>query len=487
MQSEHSAITHRISAQKSLRMPISTSPKAVDVAERHLRFGHPDSNQAGNRVHHRWGGNPATFALDDFEQLMVYLFSDHWDKTAQYRDAAFATEVRIAPPVTLLDKVKRIWEEVLPHRRLAIRGGKVEATAPASATPYNGSEMSDGERVIFYLIGECLSAPSGGIIIVDEPELHLHRTLQARLWNAVEAERSDCLFVYLTHDLDFATSRANSTKIWIKGFDGTTWEWETIENQEQLPEDILLEILGGRNPVLFVEGDRGSLDYVVYTHAYPRFTVIPVGGCEQVIHSTASFAAVAQLHAIKCQGLVDRDYRTPEEVEYLGRQAVHVLPVSEVENLFLHESVLQVLAVAPLVADPTAVIEKLKDLVLRELGTSTDRVVSGLAAARMSRASLSLNTRAIGEAALTASADAMRQGMDISSNYRAAEAEVSRCLKECDYHGALALFPHKGMLAKSAHLFNVRSMVDYVTGILGSGDGAKLTAALQAVLPKITV
>src|SRR5688500_17911129 len=43
-------------------------------------------------------------------------------------------------------------------------------------------------------------------------ELHLHRALQAPLWDEIEAERADCLFVYLTHDLDFAASRRSEER-----------------------------------------------------------------------------------------------------------------------------------------------------------------------------------------------------------------------------------------------------------------------------------
>ena len=33
--------------------------------------------------------------------------------------------------------------------------------------------MSDGERAIFYLIGQTLAASSDSVLIIDEPELHL--------------------------------------------------------------------------------------------------------------------------------------------------------------------------------------------------------------------------------------------------------------------------------------------------------------------------
>ena len=48
---------------------------------------------------------------------------------------------------------------------------------------YHGQEMSDGERVILYLIGQCLSLPERSVIIIDEPEIHLHKSLVDKLWN----------------------------------------------------------------------------------------------------------------------------------------------------------------------------------------------------------------------------------------------------------------------------------------------------------------
>ena len=73
--------------------------------------------------------------------------------------------------------------------------------------------MSDGERVIFYLIGQCLAASQQGIIVIDEPELHLHKSIQAPLWSAIERLRPDCLFVYFTHDVDFAVAQESSKRI----------------------------------------------------------------------------------------------------------------------------------------------------------------------------------------------------------------------------------------------------------------------------------
>ena len=115
--------------------------------------------------------------------------------------------------MTKLDLVKRVWEEILPHRELVIGGLRVQTHVRDHAEKmYNSSEMSDGERVIFYLIGQCLAAQKNAIIVIDEPELHLHKSVQTALWTKLEKLRSDCLFIYLTHDVDFAASQECATR-----------------------------------------------------------------------------------------------------------------------------------------------------------------------------------------------------------------------------------------------------------------------------------
>ena len=286
LQSEHAQTVHRISAQKSLTMPSVSVSMSVDEAEANLIYGYKEGN-IGHKIGHRWGSHPNTFLLNDFEGLLAYLFSEENDKSTRYRQTAKETGNWFVPPETRLDIIRRIWEQVLPHRRLLIGGGKIEtAVSERPDIIYSAAEMSDGERVIFYLIGQALSAPKDGILIIDEPELHLHKSVQSTLWDKIEAERPDCLFVYLTHDLDFAASRINATKVCLRSFDGQTWDWYLVPDNSEIPEDILLEIVGSRKPVIFIEGDRSSLDYFFYPKLYPGFTVIPAGGCDGVIHAT---------------------------------------------------------------------------------------------------------------------------------------------------------------------------------------------------------
>lgn len=81
---------------------------------------------------------------------------------------------------------------------------------------YDFNDLSDGERTVFYYIGHVLTSRENAYIIVDEPENHMNSGLSRRLWNRLEEIRDDCKFIYITHDLEFATTRLQSVILWNK-------------------------------------------------------------------------------------------------------------------------------------------------------------------------------------------------------------------------------------------------------------------------------
>lgn len=74
------------------------------------------------------------------------------------------------------------------------------------------------------------------------------------LWDGIERARTDCRFVYISHDIDFITSRNNCTKFWIKSFSYPDQrEIEKIDN-DNVPEELILKIIGSKKEkILFVE------------------------------------------------------------------------------------------------------------------------------------------------------------------------------------------------------------------------------------------
>ncbi|MBX3626378.1 MAG: AAA family ATPase [Rhizobacter sp.] len=372
---------HRIAAQRSLVFPESASPIALQAARNQFYWApvpenwnqeQYESNKAILRQQARYGSMvyPETAPLSDFDKLLTLLFSESYTALLEYE--AHQRQTGQLHPVgdTLLRRVQTLWESVLPHRSLNIDSGEIRVSpVGVPGEPYSARALSDGERVIFYLVGQCLCAPSGAIIVVDEPEIHLHKAIQDFLWNAIEKARPDCTFVYLTHDLLFAADRQGATKLCVTGYGEGAFHWFLVPEQQEIPEDVYLEVLGSRKPVLFVEGTNGSHDAAIYRLAFPQFTVKPIGGCSNVVAATKMFRSQRGLHHLQCFGIVDRDYLEEGQIASYERGGVYVPLVAEVENLYLIPDVIQAVA-EQLLLDQSKVLREVQTFVFDEFNRS---------------------------------------------------------------------------------------------------------------------
>lgn len=481
---------HRISAQKSLNMPDSTSPIQMEKAEAALLYGYQDSAEA-NRISHklgnRWGSHPATSLLNDFDRLMVFLFSDHYEKSTEYLRQSRETTVRVDPPVTKLDRIVAIWHKILPHRELAIGGGHIKTKTSGDAEQvYNASEMSDGERVVFYLIGQCLAAPENGIIIIDEPELHLHKSIQTNLWHQVEQTRPDCLFVYLTHDIDFAASHQHATKIWVKGFSGSTWQWESIEPIEGIPDGLMLGILGSRRSVVFVEGENGSKDVALYRALYPQLLVVPRGSCTQVVDATKALRGLPQFHYLNVSGIVDRDRRADEEITALAKHRVVVLEVAEVENLFCVPEILNLVA-SRLELNPGSMIDGARELVIQSLQDELDVQIS-LRTANEIRFRLSkFDQRSVGLTDLQQELQTLVGQIDVRSIYEDNKRLLTDIIDQRDYLAALKYYNRKNLSSRISEVLGMKQgqLSDYVLRLANGDSRDSVARALRPYVPNI--
>lgn len=477
---------HRVSAHRSLSFPERVQPTDFEEAERNLFFGNPTKdNPAHYRQHSRWQNNPASALLNDFAPLVTVMVSESFSVSDLYRVAMQSRSEYVAPPKTRLDLVKQIWETVLPMRELVITGSRFEVRNRQDNQIYHAKEMSDGERGIFYLIAEALSVPKDGVFIVDEPELHLHRAIQARLWDAIEIARPDCTFVYITHDLGFAVSRKDATKIWLREYSDGKSNWEEVPEADGLPESMLLEVMGSRQPILFVEGTRSSLDYFIYGRVFPDHCIAPCGSCENVIHATKSFGELAGLHHNTCSGLVDQDGRSVADVVMLEKLGVKVLPVALVENMFLTDPVLRV-ASEKLGLDPDETIAKVKSRVFDLLKTNRVQVVSNLTRQEIETGLRVFGKGGDGTEALTATFGTACAAIKPGEIYNRWESEITRVLADNDYAGALRYYKTKGLASAAAGpVFGVKYQ-EQILRWLRSENAGQFVEALRALVPKIT-
>ncbi len=343
-QLQNQLTVHRISAQRALNIPEYAAVKNLEQAEKGLFFGRDDQHgNVGQKMGSRWASNPQTHLLHDYDQLLSTLFARTSKRDREHSKATKESQAYVPVLDAPIDIIVQLWRDVMPHREITFEDGKVMVKKTGQAE-YHGKEMSDGERVTLYLIGQCLCAPDNSIVIIDEPEIHLHKSLMARLWNKIEEVCPNKLLIFITHDLDFAASRKDAKKIWIKSYDGGIWTWEEVPEIEAIPDNLLIEIIGNRKNLIFCEGEKGSYDTILYQAAFPDYHIVPRGGCEKVIESTRAVRANPSLHHLQAFGIIDSDYRTEEEITALNQSGIYTIDVAEVENLFCIEPIIRIVA-----------------------------------------------------------------------------------------------------------------------------------------------
>jgi len=370
-----------------------------------------------------------------------------------------------------------------------VLGGNLK-TKTKDGHEYSASEMSDGERVIFYLIAQALLAKPDTVLIFDEPELHINKSILAKLWDAIESARPDCAFLYITHDVEFASSRHAANKYALRAFErhpNPTWDIELIPDEREIPDDIVATIVGSRRPVLFVEGDGGSLDSSLYRRVYRNFTVIPVGSCDHVIHTVASFAARPELHRVGCAGLVDADGRTDAEAAHLEARGVYRLPVSEVENLLALPNVFLAIAKALKFTgqDAQQKLVALRTFVLAQASRDIDAISLRHTRRRIDAEMKKIGLSGTDVASLEAAFITATSRVSVQGIFAEVKSALSAAIAGQEYEKVLLYYDNKGLLAEAARQlgYQQKALEEYIGRELRSDESPDLCAALASYLP----
>ncbi|MDN4164452.1 AAA family ATPase [Cytophagales bacterium LB-30] len=362
------------------------------------------------------------------------------------------------PPITNLDRTLEIWNSLIEHRTIKCIDGMNINVESETKRPYPAIQMSDGEKVMLFLIAQVLQAPKSGFIIVDEPEMYLHKTILKKLWDILEKERQDCIFVYLTHDLDFATSRTTAKKIWIRSFiHPDKWDIENIPEND-LPEPLLLELLGSRKNILFCEGKKGSIDEKIYNILFPSFTITPVDNCFAVINYTKAFNKLPNSNTIAF-GIIDSDHHGSERLKALEQENVFSLSLAEPENLFLDEDFLKVLSKQLLLDE--SIVNEIKTEVLVQLKNEIELQTSNYVSAKINYYFKDSHvSKGNTLATVNDNYNKFSNEIKIQDWYDNRKQELEKIIADKNYNKVLSVYNNKGLKAIANKKFKITDFTD---------------------------
>ena len=226
----------------------------------------------------------------------------------------------------LIDLEKSNDEEILARHR-------------NTNTSYSIAQMSDGERNAAIIGATVLTVNPGTVLLIDEPERHLHRSIIVPFLKALFAKRDDCTFIISTHELALPAANPTASVLLVRsckweGNRARGWDIDLLQANYQLPEELRLAILGSRRKVLFFEGTGTSLDLPIYDALFPDISVAATGTSTDVQRAVEGMRGSQDLHHVEAYGLIDSDGRSPEAVNALSERGVFALDVYSVESLY---------------------------------------------------------------------------------------------------------------------------------------------------------
>ena len=232
---------------------------------------------------------------------------------------------------------------------ISIRENERLVAKKSGSVEYGAAELSDGERNALLIAGNVLTAKSGTLLIIDEPERHLHRSIISPLLEQLFSDRSDCGFVISTHDHDLPLQIPNARILLLRSceFNGQIvngWDADKISVGTSIDDSLKRDLIGARRTILFVEGTEASLDKLLYSIVFPKASIIPKGSCNEVERAVEGARGAEDYHWLRVFGIVDGDGYSPEQIKVKEKKGIYVLPVYSVEAIYYHTDILQQIA-----------------------------------------------------------------------------------------------------------------------------------------------
>ncbi|MCY4185383.1 MAG: AAA family ATPase [Rhodobacteraceae bacterium] len=254
------------------------------------------------------------------------------------------------PPISVINELlhySNIPIKISIHKNERLMASK---TSKNGGSLYSAAELSDGERSALLLAGSVLTADSGTLFLIDEPERHLHRSIITPLLVKLFERRSDCGFVVSTHDHDLPLGVNDARALILRscsfnGPDVNAWDADELAVDEKIDEALKRDLLGARRKILFVEGTESSLDKPLYSLIFPMVSVIPKGSCHDVEHAVKGGRSLEGFNWLSTFGIIDGDGYEKEVILKKRAGGIYAVPFYSIEAIYYHPKIIEKIAV----------------------------------------------------------------------------------------------------------------------------------------------
>lgn len=220
------------------------------------------------------------------------------------------------------------------------------------------NDLSSGEKEVFFILSFFVRHNvENAIIVIDEPELHLHPELARILIANMRTIRNGNQIWLATHNSEIIDEAGRDMTMYFHR-DQQSQSVRFVPASDEPKAQLMLKemfgfsgFIGVAKNLIFLEGDNASIDRKIYAMLFPEISssikIIPANTCENQSKISAAILSIIEsgLGWLNFSLIRDRDYLTPDMIaKYEGHPSgkIFVLQKHEIENYLLDSRVIQI-------------------------------------------------------------------------------------------------------------------------------------------------
>jgi len=260
------------------------------------------------------------------------------------------------PPSDPLEPYNRLLQSLFPDYEFAETDEEVPTNLfvqlPSSEiVPFN--DLSSGEKEVFFILSFFLRHNvNNAVILIDEPEMHLHPELARLLVRTMQSIRPGNQVWMATHNAEIIDEAGRDKVVYLARDRETRQSVVTLGTDESEAMRHLKDLFGYSGYVgiaknmVFLEGLDSSSDRKLFSGLFPQYGAslkfVPCKSSENLSRINAAILSILEsnLGWMQFYLIRDRDFLTPEVVEKYRNHAsgrLYVLNRYHIENYLLDD------------------------------------------------------------------------------------------------------------------------------------------------------
>ena len=262
-------------------------------------------------------------------------------------------------PIDPLEQYDRLLQRLFPGYRFTDKNEDIPSNLfirlpSGDEIPF--SDLSSGEKEVFFILSFFLRHNvNNAIIVIDEPELHLHPELARLLVRTMQSIMPGNQIWLATHNTEIIDEAGRDRVYWIARNPESNKSFLVPGTDESKEIRLLKDLfgysgyIGIARSMVFLEGTDSSSDRKLFSSLFPKYEnklkFIPSSSSGNLPRINAAILSIiesnlgwAEFYLIR-----DRDYLTQEFAKKYSEHAsgrIYVLKRHEIENYLLDEYII---------------------------------------------------------------------------------------------------------------------------------------------------